>query len=159
MIITILILYSVTLQSKFEAYVTEINLCLSEIDDMLAKLKEYMQPEVVSLYDLIFFQSSSFSPDFIPQFVIDLQREKALVTFFDKVQIRSDPLGVVLVISAWNYPVNLTIAPLVGIIAAGNCAVIKPSEIALKSAQAMKLLLSEYLDAVSRCKIHLCTTS
>ena len=40
-----------------------------------------------------------------------------------------DPYGVVLIIGAWNYPLHLTLGPLAGAIAAGNCAVIKPSEI------------------------------
>lgn len=43
--------------------------------------------------------------------------------------VQYEPKGVVLIISPWNYPVNLTLGPLVGAIAAGNCAMLKPSEI------------------------------
>jgi acyl-CoA reductase-like NAD-dependent aldehyde dehydrogenase len=45
-------------------------------------------------------------------------------------KIYPEPLGVILIIGAWNYPLQLVIAPLIGAIAAGNCAIIKPSELA-----------------------------
>ena len=47
---------------------------------------------------------------------------------------------------AWNYPLHLTLAPLAGAIAAGNCAVIKPSEISPHTAEAIEKLLTKYLD-------------
>ncbi len=50
--------------------------------------------------------------------------------FLSSAQVRSEPLGVILIIGPWNYPFNLIFAPLVGAIAAGNCAILKPSEIA-----------------------------
>ena len=52
----------------------------------------------------------------------------------------------VLIIGAWNYPLHLTLAPLAGAIAAGNCAVVKPSEISPHTAQAIEQLLTKYLD-------------
>ena len=57
-----------------------------------------------------------------------------------------EPLGVALIIGPWNYPVQLVLAPLVGAIAAGNCAVIKPSEMAVHSAAALARHLPDYLD-------------
>ena len=51
--------------------------------------------------------------------------------------IQRDPLGVALVIAPWNYPVQLSLAPIVGAIAAGNCAVLKPSELAPASSAAL----------------------
>ena len=57
-----------------------------------------------------------------------------------------DPYGVVLIIGAWNYPLHLTLGPLAGAIAAGNCAVIKPSEISPHTAKAIEQLLTKYLD-------------
>lgn len=57
-----------------------------------------------------------------------------------------EPLGVVLVIGPWNYPVYLTIAPLVAAIAAGNCAVVKPSEHAPATAAVIADLVPRYLD-------------
>ena len=61
--------------------------------------------------------------------------------------IQYEPLGVVLVISPWNYPVQLTIAPLVGAIAAGNCVVVKPSEVAPATSALLADLLPRYVDA------------
>ena len=51
-----------------------------------------------------------------------------------------------LIIGAWNYPLHLTLGPLAGAIAAGNCAVIKPSEISPHTAKAIEQLLTKYLD-------------
>jgi aldehyde dehydrogenase (NAD+) len=56
------------------------------------------------------------------------------------------PLGVVLVIAAWNYPIHLTFAPLVGVLAAGNTAVLKPSESAPASSSLIAELVPRYLD-------------
>jgi aldehyde dehydrogenase (NAD+) len=57
-----------------------------------------------------------------------------------------EPLGVVLVIGPWNYPVYLALGPLVGAIAAGNCVVIKPSEHAPASSALLARLLPQYID-------------
>ncbi|XP_029026372.1 aldehyde dehydrogenase family 3 member A2-like isoform X2 [Betta splendens] len=72
--------------------------------------------------------------------------EKTLVTLSDEVYIQPEPLGVVLIIGAWNYPWAVTLQPLVGAIAAGNAAVIKPSEVSSHSSQVMENLLPQYLD-------------
>ncbi|MEV0188266.1 aldehyde dehydrogenase family protein [Kitasatospora purpeofusca] len=55
-----------------------------------------------------------------------------------------EPLGVVLVMSPWNYPVNLTLNPLVGVLAAGNGAVVKPSPDSPHSSEVMARLTPEY---------------
>ena len=60
--------------------------------------------------------------------------------------IHYEPYGVCLIIGAWNYPFLLTISPLIGAIAAGNCAIIKPSELAPKSAAALASMVKKYLD-------------
>lgn len=60
--------------------------------------------------------------------------------------IAPSPYGVALIIGAWNYPFQLTLAPLVGAIAAGNCAVLKPSELAPHAAALMAELVPQYLD-------------
>jgi aldehyde dehydrogenase (NAD+) len=57
-----------------------------------------------------------------------------------------EPLGVVVVIGPWNYPLLLTLAPLVAAVSAGNCAVIKPSEHTPRTAQLITELVTEYLD-------------
>ncbi|MDT8410253.1 MAG: aldehyde dehydrogenase family protein [Wenzhouxiangellaceae bacterium] len=60
--------------------------------------------------------------------------------------IQPEPLGVALIIGAWNYPVQLVLAPLIPAIAAGNCAVIKPSEITPNASRLLAELLPQYLD-------------
>ncbi|BBY25768.1 aldehyde dehydrogenase family protein [Mycobacterium stomatepiae] len=60
--------------------------------------------------------------------------------------VQYDPLGVVLVIGPWNYPLYLSLAPLVAAVAAGNCAVIKPSELAPATSALLAQLLPLYVD-------------
>lgn len=60
--------------------------------------------------------------------------------------LQPEPLGVVLIIGAWNYPVQLLLAPLIAALAAGNCAIVKPSELAPASSALMASLLPQYLD-------------
>ncbi|XP_063060898.1 aldehyde dehydrogenase family 3 member A2-like [Engraulis encrasicolus] len=72
--------------------------------------------------------------------------EKSLLTISDEVFIQPEPLGVVLIIGAWNYPWAVTLQPLIGAIAAGNAAVVKPSELSSHTSKVMEELLSQYLD-------------
>jgi aldehyde dehydrogenase (NAD+) len=60
--------------------------------------------------------------------------------------IRPEPKGVVLIIAPWNYPLSMVLAPLVGAIAAGNCAVMKPSEVTAHTSAAIAGILPRYLD-------------
>ncbi|PWA23093.1 hypothetical protein CCH79_00002379, partial [Gambusia affinis] len=72
--------------------------------------------------------------------------EKNLMTLSDTVYIQPEPLGVVLIIGAWNYPWAVTVQPLIGAIAAGNAAVVKPSEVCVHTAKVMEDLLPLYID-------------
>jgi aldehyde dehydrogenase (NAD+) len=60
--------------------------------------------------------------------------------------VQFDPLGVVLIIGPWNYPLYLSLAPLVAAVAAGNCAVVKPSELAPATSAMLARLLPQYVD-------------
>ena len=60
--------------------------------------------------------------------------------------IQPEPLGVALIIGAWNYPIQLVLAPLVPAIAAGNCAVLKPSEVTPNASRMLAELVPKYLD-------------
>lgn len=104
---------------KMESFFTEIGLLVTEIDYILENLKQWMAPA---------------------------EPEKNLITMLDKVRIYNDPKGVVLVMGAWNYPINLTLMPVIGAISAGNCVVIKPSEVAPASANVIAELIPKYLD-------------
>jgi aldehyde dehydrogenase (NAD+) len=60
--------------------------------------------------------------------------------------IEPEPKGVVLIIAPWNYPMSMVAAPLVGAVAAGNCAVMKPSEVTTHTSAALAAILPRYLD-------------
>jgi aldehyde dehydrogenase (NAD+) len=60
--------------------------------------------------------------------------------------VRYEPLGVALIFGSWNYPYVVTLKPLCQAIIAGNCAVIKPSEMSPNSSSAIKKLVDKYLD-------------
>jgi len=69
-----------------------------------------------------------------------------LALFGSRSFIRYEPKGVVLIISPWNFPFNLTFSPLVSAVAAGNCAIVKPSELAPASTACMKRIVGEVFD-------------
>ena len=102
-----------------EGFVTETAFTRAEIDFALAHLDAWAKPEKVA---------------------VPLTQQPA------KAQIVREPLGVVLIIGPWNYPVQLVLAPLVAAIAAGNAAVIKPSELAPACSRLLSRLVPEYLD-------------
>ena len=109
-------LYTDLKKSPEECWVTETGFLLSEINATLKNLKEWMQPDLVAT-NLLNVPSKSF--------------------------VMKEPLGVVLIIGPWNYPLMLLITPLVGAIAAGNCAVIKASEFAPATAAVIKEMIAE----------------
>jgi aldehyde dehydrogenase (NAD+) len=75
------------------------------------------------------------------------QRVAAAVTVFPATAwVQPQPLGVVLIISPWNYPFQSALSPLVGAIAAGNCAIIKPSEHSVHTSAVMATLIAEIFD-------------
>lgn len=77
-----------------------------------------------------------------------MQPPKGLSNLFDSVEIRKDPYGVVLVIGAWNYPLQLSLLPMIGAMAAGNCVILKPSEVATATAKYLYETIPKYLDMV-----------
>lgn len=69
-----------------------------------------------------------------------------LALFGSRSYVRYEPKGVVLIIAPWNFPFNLTLGPLVSAVAAGNCVMIKPSELAPASAACLKRILGDVFD-------------
>lgn len=57
-----------------------------------------------------------------------------------------EPLGVTLVIGSWNYPLFTSLCPLATAIAAGNCVILKPSEMTPNSSNMIRILFEKYLD-------------
>ncbi|XP_045809637.1 aldehyde dehydrogenase family 3 member H1-like isoform X3 [Trifolium pratense] len=82
----------------------------------------------------------------LKQWMTPEKAKTSITTFPSSAEIVPEPLGVVLVISAWNYPFLLSLDPVVGAIAAGNVVVLKPSEIAPASSALLAKLLGEYMD-------------
>ena len=72
-----------------------------------------------------------------------------LAAFPSRSMVRPEPYGVTLIIGAWNYPVQECLAPLVGAVAAGNCAVIKPSELAPAASRAILDIVKSHLDSAA----------
>ncbi|MBS0526967.1 MAG: aldehyde dehydrogenase family protein [Proteobacteria bacterium] len=75
------------------------------------------------------------------------QRERTpFVLWPGRTMTHFDPLGVGLIIGAWNYPIQLVLSPLIAALSGGNCAVLKPSEVSPASAEALARLVPQYLD-------------
>ncbi|NXQ95815.1 AL3A2 dehydrogenase, partial [Sagittarius serpentarius] len=84
--------------------------------------------------------------DKLPSWAAPQPVKRNLLTMRDEAYICLEPLGVVLIIGAWNYPFVLVMQPLIGAIAAGNAVVVKPSEISENTAQLVADLLPQYID-------------
>jgi aldehyde dehydrogenase (NAD+) len=106
-------------RNRTDADLTDVKFLATEADHALSHLRQWMKPLSVST-----------PPVLGPA----------------RVQVQFDPLGVGLIIGTWNYPLMLTLSPLIAAIAGGNCAVVKPSEVAPATADVIARLLPEYLD-------------
>jgi acyl-CoA reductase-like NAD-dependent aldehyde dehydrogenase len=112
-------LYADLKKSSTEAFVTEISVVMSELRFIQKKLASWVKPKRVYTN---------------------------LMSQVGKSHLVPEPLGLVLIIAPWNYPIQLTLSPLIGAIAAGNCVVIKPSELAPATSQLLARCLPDYLD-------------
>ncbi len=104
-------------KSAFEAYETEIGMVYEELKFMLKNIKNFSKPRRIKT-PLMHFPSKSYQ--------------------------YQNPYGCVLIMSPWNYPFQLTLVPLIGAIAAGNCAVVKPSNYAKETSRVILKILSEF---------------
>jgi aldehyde dehydrogenase (NAD+) len=82
----------------------------------------------------------------LPNYVKDVYVDPSLLFAPCSSYIKYEPLGVALIMGSWNFPYFVTIKPLIMAIAAGNCAIVKPSELGPNSAAAMQALIEKYLD-------------
>ena len=103
-------------KSEFETYVTELSLLYHEINSFIKYIKTWSKPKKVST---------------------------GFTNFPAKSYIIPEPLGVTLVIGAWNYPYQLSLLPAITSIAAGNTVVLKPSEIPAKTSEVMAKLIND----------------
>lgn len=103
-------------KSKFDTFTTEISFVLNDIKYYLKNLKSLSKPKKV---------------------------RTNLANQFGKSRIHNEPLGNILVIGAWNYPYQLSLSPIVAALAAGNCCILKPSEIAENTMKVMTKIINE----------------
>ena len=103
-------------KSEFESYSTEIGMVLSEISYALKHIDNWTKVEKV---------------------------KTPMTNFKSKSYIYPEPYGNVLIISPWNYPFQLTLLPLVGAVAAGNTAIIKPSSSSIHTSKIMEKIINE----------------
>lgn len=88
------------------------------------------KPEFEGYFELAVTQDIDYALKHLKSWVKPKKVKTPLTQFPSTGRIYPEPLGVVLIIGPWNYPFSLMISPLIGAIAAGNCAILKPSEIA-----------------------------
>ncbi|WP_455542874.1 aldehyde dehydrogenase [Intestinibacter sp.] len=103
-------------KSEFESYMTEIGMALSDLSFIKKRVRKWSKDKRV-LTPLSQFHAKSF--------------------------IRKEPYGVTLIISPWNYPFLLCIEPLIGAIAAGNCAILKVAEDSPNTSKVITEMIAE----------------
>jgi aldehyde dehydrogenase (NAD+) len=106
-------------KSEHEAFLTEFAILVKDIDEAVRALPKWMKAQKVST-NLVNLPGKSFTV--------------------------AEPYGQCLVIGAWNYPIQLSFAPAIAALAAGNTVILKPSELAANSAQCMAELVAQYFD-------------
>ena len=102
-----------------EAFLTEINIVLTEINDHIKNIKKWSKPKKV---------------------------KTPLYLMPSKSRVMYEPFGVALIIAPWNYPFNLMFTPLVGAISSGCCAVLKPSPYSQNTSEVMQKIIDETFD-------------
>lgn len=112
-------LYKDLRKGRQETIITEISFLKNDIENMLQNMRNWAKPETPC---------------------------KSFVNILDGVYVFKEPYGVVLVMGSWNYPLQLTLLPVQGAIAAGNCVVIKPSEVSSATAKFIAETIPKYLD-------------
>lgn len=103
-------------KSKYEGYMTELGLCIQEVSYAIKHIKKWMKPV-----------RKSVGVNALPGGAYEI----------------SEPYGIALIMSPWNYPFSLSILPLIGAVAAGNCVVIKPSEMASNVADIVEKIVEK----------------
>lgn len=114
-------------KSEFESYETEIGIVLEEIRYTIKNLSSWTKPKKVKT-PIIHFPSSSV--------------------------IYTEPYGLVLIISPWNYPFQLAMMPLIGAIGAGNCCIVKPSEYSCHTSFIIEKIVKEVFEEAYVTVVH-----
>ncbi|AVQ44583.1 aldehyde dehydrogenase [Clostridium botulinum] len=103
-------------KSEFETFITEIGIVYDEINGAIKNIKKWSKSKKV---------------------------KTSITNFLASSYIYNEPYGVALIMSPWNYPFQLIMAPLVGAISAGNCVLLKPSELAVETEKIIVKIIKE----------------
>ncbi len=103
-------------KSKYEAHLSEVAMVMDELKHTIKHLKKWMKPK---------------------------RKRVSLSQMPGSARLHSDPYGVVLIMSPWNYPFQLAMIPLIGAIAAGNCVAVKPSAYSSHTSEVINRIISE----------------
>ncbi|APH18232.1 aldehyde dehydrogenase [Clostridium botulinum] len=103
-------------KSEFETFITEIGIVYDEINGAIKNIKKWSKPKKV---------------------------KTPITNFLASSYIYNEPYGVALIMSPWNYPFQLIMAPLVGAISAGNCVLLKPSELAIETEKVIVKIIKD----------------
>lgn len=106
-------------KAPFEAYASEIGIVLEEIKYTIRHLKAWIKPQ---------------------------KARTPLAHFLSSSKIRPEPYGISLIMSPWNYPFQLTFAPLIGSMSAGNCSIVKPSAYSPATSAIIARIIKECFD-------------
>lgn len=112
-------LYADFKKPVFETFGTELLLVYREIDHLLSNIASWSKPEKVS---------------------------RSLINFPSRSYVQPQPYGVSLVIGTWNYPLQLILNPALGSMAAGNCTILKPSEIVPNTSELLAQVINNTFD-------------
>ncbi len=104
------------------------------------------RPQFEAYFELAAIAEVKYAIKHLKSWVKPQRVAAGLEQFPASAKIYPEPLGVVLIIGPWNYPFQLNILPLVGAIAAGNCAIVKPSEIAANTSKVVADLINKTFD-------------
>ncbi|KAI7726941.1 hypothetical protein M8C21_008288 [Ambrosia artemisiifolia] len=130
-----------------ESYRDEIGTSVKSVNNALDNLKQWMAPQ----------KKLGLTPDLVPwsnrptqMKVVQEYSSKRIrlpiAAFPSRASLVPEPLGVVLIISSWNFPIGLSLEPLIGALAAGNAVVLKPSELAPMCSSLLAETIRDYLD-------------
>lgn len=104
---------------KMETTILELNYVRNEISGLITNFKKWSKPKSL---------------------------KKPFINIFDNIKMHYDPYGVVLIITTWNYPFQVSLIPLAGAIAGGNCVIIKLSENCVAASMLLDEIIPKYLD-------------
>ena len=120
---------------------------VAQQDQILAAVKQDLgRPAYEAYFEISTIAEVNFALKHLPHWMKAKPVATSIDQFPAKAWIQPEPLGVALIIGPWNYPFQLMISPLVGAIAAGNCAILKPSEHAPHTAKVVQALITSIFE-------------